>query len=135
MIIMNKKQLTIYTYENLYKKIEKFITNKNERELIQKAYEFANKKHGTRNRLNGDSYISHPLSVAYILGDLNVDYVTIVGALLHETVNHANTTIEEIEEEFGQEVAKIVKSISKINKLELIPLISLSKINSTLKFL
>lgn len=114
-----EKTLTIYDYDDLFKKIENFITIKEELNVIYKAYLFAKEKHNDRKRLNNDSYISHPLSVAYILADLNVDYITLTGALLHETVNHANTTIEEIESNFGSEVAKIVKSISKINKLEL----------------
>lgn len=114
-----EQQKSIYTYEELYNKLKDFITNKEEQEKIYKAYEFAHKKHGDRNRLNGESYISHPLSVAYILADLNVDYVTIIGALLHETVNHSDTTLEEIKEEFGEEVERITNSISKINKLEL----------------
>ena len=114
-----EQQKSIYTYEELQNKIKDFITNKEEQELIYKAYEFAHQKHGDRNRLNGESYISHPLSVAYILADLNVDYITIIGALLHETVNHSDTTLEEIKENFGEEVEKIIYSISKINKLEL----------------
>ena len=76
-------------------------------------------KHGDKKRLNGDPYITHPLEVANILTDLNVDYITITCALLHETVNHAGTSIDEIREEFGEEVANIVYSISKINRLEL----------------
>lgn len=115
---MNEKK-TIYTYDVLNEKLKNLITNKDELESIHAAFLFAFNAHKERTRLNNDSYISHPLSVAYILADLNVDYITIMGALLHETINHADVTIDDIEKEFGTEVAKIVTSISKINKLEL----------------
>lgn len=107
------------TYDELYEKVKKIIKKNEELDVINRAYAFALEKHGEKKRLNGDSYISHPLEVAYILTDLNVDYVTIACALLHETINHTDATIEEIREEFGDEIANIVSSISKINKLEL----------------
>lgn len=107
------------TYDELYEKVKKIIKKNEELDVINRAYAFALEKHGEKKRLNGDPYISHPLEVAYILTDLNVDYVTIACALLHETINHTDATIEEIREEFGDEIANIVSSISKINKLEL----------------
>ena len=95
------------------------IYDEKEIEVIDKVYEFASKKHEGRKRKTGDIYISHPIAVAKILLELNVDYVTICAALLHETINHGNTTYEELEKEFGEEIAKIVDVISKINKLKL----------------
>ena len=86
---------------------------------IIKAYNFAAKKHKGMKRLSGDDYITHPLSVALILFDLNTDALTIACALLHEVMNNGDTYFNEIEEEFNTETAKIVDSISKINKLEL----------------
>jgi len=106
------------TYDELYDKVKK-LYKKDELDLIDKAYTFAKERHKNLTRLNGDSYISHPLEVANILVDLNVDYITIVCALLHETINHTETKIEELEEEFGKEVSSIVKTLSKINRLEL----------------
>ena len=88
---------------------------------IKDAYLFACKEHEGLKRLTGDDYITHPLHVAKILADLNVDDITIVASLLHEVLNNGkDATIEEVEEKFGKEVAKIVSSISKINKLELV---------------
>lgn len=107
------------TYDELYEKIKKIVKKEEELDLINKAYSFALEKHGDKKRLNGDPYITHPLEVANILTDLNVDYITIACTLLHETVNHAGTSIDEIKEEFGEEVSNIVYSISKINRLEL----------------
>ncbi len=107
------------TYDELYDKVKKFIKKDSELEVINKAYGFALDKHSGKFRRNGDAYITHPLEVANILCDLNVDYITIACALLHETVNHSEATITEIRDEFGDEIANIVTSISKINKLEL----------------
>ncbi len=107
------------TYEVLYNKIKKVFKNQEELDIISKAYEFAKEKHAGRKRLNGDDYITHPLEVANILADLNSDYVTVAAALLHETVNHADATIEDIYKNFGEEIGNIVKSITKINRLEL----------------
>ncbi len=87
--------------------------------LIDKAYKFAMKKHKNKMRRTNEPYITHPLSVAKILLDINVDYITICAALLHETINHGNTTYEELSEEFGNDIANIVNIVSKINKLKL----------------
>ena len=107
------------TYDELYEKIKKIIKKEEELDVINSAYAFALEHHAGKKRLNGDDYITHPLEVANILTDLNVDYVTLAVALLHETVNHSDATLNDIKEEFGEEIATIVNSISKINRLEL----------------
>ena len=113
-----KAYSTKITFDNLLDRIK---NNYEETELeeIKKAYEFAEDAHKGKKRLTGDAYITHPLSVAYILADLNVDYITLVAALLHETMNHADITYKELESNFSPLVADIVDTISKINKLEL----------------
>lgn len=93
--------------------------NTDEINLIKKAYEYALVHPKGRKRLNGDDYILHPLNVAFILTDLNIDCASICASLLHETVNHGGATIEEIKELFGEEISDLVFSISKINRLEL----------------
>ncbi len=105
-------------FEDLLEKLKK---NFNENELadIKRAYEFAREKHEGRTRLTNEPYITHPLNVALILSDLNVDKVTIMASLLHEVMNNGDTTEEELEENFGFEITNIVKTISTINKLEL----------------
>ena len=107
------------TYDELYEKIKKIIKKQDELEIINNAYTFACEKHEGRTRRNGDPYVSHPLEVANILSDLNVDYVTLAAAILHETINHGDTSVEEIKEVFGNEIGTIVHSLSKINRLEL----------------
>ena len=116
---MNQKYDKPITYDELYEKIKKIIKKQDELDIINNAYGFALNKHEGRKRRNGDDYISHPLEVANILTDLNVDYVTLASAILHETINHGETTVDEIKEEFGEEIATIVHSLSKINRLEL----------------
>lgn len=115
----NQKQEVPITYDELYEKIKKMIKKQDELDVINKAYGFALERHSGKKRRNGDDYVTHPLEVANILTDLNVDYVTLASALLHETINHTDTTIDEIREEFGEEIATIVHSLSKINRLEL----------------
>ena len=110
--------------ETLKKQLFERINNdktysQDDRDLITKAYEFALKKHEGMKRLSGDDYITHPLSVALILSELNTDALTIACALLHEVMNNGDTYFHEIEEAFDNQTAKIVDSISKINKLEL----------------
>lgn len=107
------------TIEDLINKIK----DKNSKEIskIKEAYEFALKEHLGLKRLSGDDYITHPLHVAKILAELNVDNTTIIAALLHEVLNNGqNATEEDIAKKFGVEVVNIIVSISKINKLELL---------------
>ncbi|MBR5662706.1 MAG: bifunctional (p)ppGpp synthetase/guanosine-3',5'-bis(diphosphate) 3'-pyrophosphohydrolase [Bacilli bacterium] len=93
--------------------------SKDDIDLINKAYNFAEEKHKGMTRLSGDEYITHPISVALILSELNTDALTIACALIHEVMNNGDTYFNEIEETFDIQTAKIVDSISKINKLEL----------------
>ena len=86
---------------------------------IENAYDYANKKHKGKIRKDGTLFVTHPLSVARILCDLNVDDTSIVAALIHETIKESDATGEEIEELFGSDVRKIVESLTKINRLKL----------------
>jgi len=109
----------IITYEDLYKKISKNLTSSEDLDFIRKAYEFANNIHAGEFRLSGEAYINHCLNVAMTITDLNYDAVTLVVAIIHNTLENEKTTLEEIEEKFGGEVAKLIDSVNKINKLEL----------------
>lgn len=117
--MMNQKIEKPITYDELYEKIKKIIKKQDELDIINNAYAFALNKHAGKKRRNGDDYVTHPLEVANILTDLNVDYVTLASSIIHETVNHSDATIDEVKEEFGEEIATIVHSLSKINRLEL----------------
>ncbi|MFP4657388.1 MAG: RelA/SpoT family protein [Desulfonatronovibrionaceae bacterium] len=98
-------------------KSKKFITNPGDVALIQKAYVFSAAAHAGQLRLNGEPYLSHPLEVANILVNMNLDVATIVAGLLHDTVEDTDTEIMEIENKFGHEVAHIVDGVTKISKM------------------
>ena len=112
---MSKKDLMI-TFEDLYDKMD-YISSKEEKDKIRKAYMFAYEKHYGQKRLTGGEYILHPLNVAYILAEIHADSATIMAALLHEVLKECDVSIEEIEELFGKEVAFLVEGIFKINRL------------------
>ena len=86
-------------------------------ELIQKAYVFAAAAHAGQTRLSGEPYLSHPLAVADTLADMGFDEPTVAAGLLHDTVEDTSMTIDDIAENFGDEVADIVDGVTKISKI------------------
>ncbi len=104
----------------LIAKIKSYNPQVNE-SLIQKAYIFSKVGHGNQKRHSGDPYFSHPLAVAEILIDLKMDETTIIAALFHDLVEDTETTSEDIEECFGEQVAKLVDGVTKLSKIESIP--------------
>ena len=87
--------------------------------ILNKAYVFAMQAHGPQMRASGDPYFSHPLEVAGILTDLKLDTATIATALLHDTVEDTSATIQDIEKNFGGEIAGLVDGVTKLSQLEL----------------
>ena len=104
--------------EDLLNKVKEYDDNVEDINLIRKAYEYAYKKHFSQKRITGDDYITHPLNVAWILTDVNADAEAISAALLHDTIEDSDSTYDEIEELFGENVAKIVDGVTKINRLK-----------------
>ena len=86
-------------------------------ELVRKAYIYAAAAHAGQTRLSGEPYLSHPLAVAYTLAEMRLDSASIAAGLLHDTVEDTKATIEEIDENFGEEVADIVDGVTKISLL------------------
>ncbi|WP_303852719.1 bifunctional (p)ppGpp synthetase/guanosine-3',5'-bis(diphosphate) 3'-pyrophosphohydrolase [Seleniivibrio woodruffii] len=84
---------------------------------VHKAYIYAAQKHRGQLRKSGEPYLSHPLNVAYILAQMNMDVDTVIGGLLHDTIEDTDATFEEISGLFGQDVAFIVEGVSKIGKI------------------
>lgn len=109
----------VYTLDDLLEKAKVYIKSDEDIKLIKKAYLFASKAHAGQLRLTGDDYMLHPLNVALILTEIYADAQTLSAALLHDVINFANVTIEEIEKEFGPEMKALVDGISRINKLSL----------------
>ncbi len=88
--------------------------------LLDRAYVYAMRAHGSQVRASGDPYFSHPLEVAAILTDLQLDDATIVAALLHDTIEDTSATRAEIEKLFGVQIADLVEGLTKIKRLDLV---------------
>ncbi len=86
--------------------------------LINRAYVFSMKAHGSQTRASGDPYYSHPIEVAGILTDLHMDDETIVTAILHDTIEDTLATPAEIRKLFGKNVARLVDGVTKLSKIE-----------------
>ena len=104
---------------DLIDRVKSYNPNTNE-ELLNRAYVYAMKAHGTQTRASGDPYFSHPLEVAAILTDLKLDDATIVAALLHDTIEDTAATRAEIDERFGPEIGELVDGLTKLKKLDLV---------------
>jgi guanosine-3',5'-bis(diphosphate) 3'-pyrophosphohydrolase len=86
--------------------------------LIERAYVTAEKMHGTQMRKSGDPYITHPLAVTTILADIGMTESTLVASLLHDTVEDTPYTLEQVREDFGDEVALLVDGVTKLDKVK-----------------
>lgn len=91
--------------------------NEEEIAAIKQAYQLANKAHQGQFRKTGESYITHPVSVATIVVGLNLDYRSVMVALLHDVIEDTNVTRQELSEHFGKEVAQLVDGLSKLTHL------------------
>src|SRR5262245_37353601 len=87
-------------------------------DLLRKAYLFSAREHRGQVRKSGEPYLIHPLEVANILAELNLDPVCVATGLLHDIVEDTTTTVEAIEEVFGPEIAHLVEGLTKISKLD-----------------
>ena len=103
-------------YNSLIECIRKYHPSANT-DIIEKAYHVADEAHEGQLRKSGEPYIVHPLSVALILADLEMDKETIVAGMLHDVVEDTVMTLDEIKEEFGEEVAVLVDGVTKLGQL------------------
>src|SRR6516164_1310845 len=104
---------------DLVERVRSYNPNTNE-DLLNRAYVYAMKAHGSQTRASGDPYFSHPLEVAAILTDLKLDDATIVAALLHDTIEDTEATRAEIDKIFGHEIGALVDGLTKLKRLELV---------------
>ncbi|MEO7126455.1 MAG: bifunctional (p)ppGpp synthetase/guanosine-3',5'-bis(diphosphate) 3'-pyrophosphohydrolase [Nakamurella sp.] len=86
--------------------------------VLMRAYEVAELAHRGQYRKSGDPYITHPLAVATILADLGMDATTLVAGLLHDTVEDTDYSLEDVTQEFGAEVARLVDGVTKLDKVK-----------------
>ncbi len=110
---MSKKS----TIESLIKKISHYAPDA-DLDMVKLAYDFAASAHEGQKRKSGEPYIVHPLATAHILADLRIDDNIVMAALLHDVPEDTKVTLEEIEKNFGKEVASMVKGITKLGKLK-----------------
>src|SRR5438874_5553856 len=89
-----------------------------DRDLLRRAFAFAAAKHEGQQRRSGEDFINHPWGAAKICAELRLDEETIAAALLHDVVEDTDTTLDEVKEEFGDEVAKLVDGVTKLTRVQ-----------------
>ena len=120
-------------YEDIIRKVSDYDSNLKKNVLIQ-AVDFSRERHSEQKRDSGDPYFFHPLAVANILADYKLDWVSIITALLHDTVEDGVATRAEIRKLFGAEIARLVDGVTKLSKIEA-PHIELREAENFRKFL
>ncbi|WP_279237790.1 RelA/SpoT family protein [Heliorestis acidaminivorans] len=106
------------TLEQLVERIKSYTNNQADLDFVQRAYRYADDAHTGQFRKSGEPYIFHPMAVAYILADLELDVPTIAAGLLHDVVEDTPITLEQLEADFGAEVALLVDGVTKLSRLE-----------------
>ncbi len=109
--------LTVTKYRDLLKKVRANRPN-DDLEIIRKAYDYSLQHHKGQSRASGEPYLVHPLEVATVLAELKLDPTAIAAGLLHDSIEDTQATIEDIEREFGSQVARIVEGVTKISKID-----------------
>lgn len=105
------------TIEGLLEKI-KVYDPKADLDMVRLAYDFAARAHEGQTRKSGEPYIIHPLAASHMLADMRIDPVIITATLLHDVPEDTHVTLEEIEKNFGSEIASLVNGITKLGKLK-----------------
>ena len=110
---------TMHTFEDVKEIYFAYIHDENDRDLIQRAYDLVKVQHDGIFRKSGEPYLQHLIEVAYICAKLQGGPTTIAAAFLHDVVEDTDTTIQEINEKFGEDCAKIVDALTKIQRMKL----------------
>lgn len=105
------------TIASLIKKVQEY-DQKADLDILRLAYDFADKAHAGQTRKSGEPYIVHPLATAHILANMRIDPVIVIAALLHDVPEDTKVTLEELEKNFGSEIASMVRGITKLGKLK-----------------
>ena len=103
-------------FEDILEKLT-YIEDEKQIEVIKRAYEFASLKHKGQFRKSGEPYIIHPMNVALILTTIYADYETISAGFLHDVLEDCDCTDEEMEEEFGRNITRLVQGVTKLSKI------------------
>jgi guanosine-3',5'-bis(diphosphate) 3'-pyrophosphohydrolase len=105
------------TFDSLLEKASTYMKIE-EIEWLKKGYQFASEAHKGQERKSGEPFILHPVQVAGILVQMQMDVTTVVGALLHDVVEDTNATLEQVEKEFGPTVAMLVDGVTKLERMK-----------------
>ncbi len=109
------------TPEERYEELRSMISiymNDDEIAMVDHAFDFANEAHKGQCRKSGEPFIDHPIEVGIILADLHLDVEAICAALLHDTVEDTDATLEQVESEFNEQVSLLVEGVTKISRIE-----------------
>lgn len=109
----------VISVEEFFEMIKKYL-NDNQVAFVHKAYDVAAKAHANQRRKSGEPYIIHPLGVATILAELQMDETTLAAAFLHDVVEDTETTLDQLKKMFGVKVADLVDGVTKLGKIEYI---------------
>ena len=105
------------TFDDVLESVSTYIEDGEQISVIKRAYNFANKKHNGQLRKSGEPYIIHPLNVALILSKIYADYETISAALLHDVLEDCDCTVEEMENEFGINITRLVTGVTRLSRI------------------
>lgn len=103
--------------EDIIKKVIKYDPRANA-ELIERAYNYANQAHNGQKRISGEPYIIHPVEVAMILTEIEMDTSSICAALLHDVIEDTNVSYLNVKSEFGEEIALLVDGVTKLSRIQ-----------------
>ncbi|HXH29068.1 MAG TPA: bifunctional (p)ppGpp synthetase/guanosine-3',5'-bis(diphosphate) 3'-pyrophosphohydrolase, partial [Candidatus Polarisedimenticolia bacterium] len=103
-------------FEDIQERVESYMPG-GDFELLRKAYVFSAKEHKGQTRSSGEPYLTHPLSVAYILAELKLDMTCVVAGLLHDVLEDTLTTRDVLESHFGHDIAHVVEGLTKISRI------------------
>src|ERR1700685_157511 len=119
---MSSIVLELPQVEELYRTLEdkvRALRPKEDLTGLDRAYRVAAKYHKSQKRKSGEPYITHPLAVAHILADMQMDLVSLETGLLHDVVEDTGAKLEQIREQFGDDVARCVDGVTKLSKISL----------------
>ncbi len=117
---MSPSALEIPPTEQSFQSLEEKVRGlrpKDDLQVLEKAYGFAAGAHKNQKRKSGEPYITHPLAVAHILADMQMDAVCLATGLMHDVVEDCGITLEQVREQFGEDVARCVDGVTKLSKI------------------
>ena len=116
-VLKKKKNTEDVTFILFKKRLQKYL-NSYQVKKVEEAYKLAKDAHRGQKRKSGENYINHPLDAASYLADYELDHETIMAAILHDVIEDTDATVNQIENEFGKEVAYLINGVSKLGGIQ-----------------